>query len=341
MILTAFKCPWPNCGRKFNVNSNMRRHYRNHITSSRNQGASLLAPSSSTPELQAINRDEIPALVPAMLPHSHPPNPPSISTPRILVSKPDGPDPSTDKRLQPLRSHRGKFYHDDHNHFLGTNERKHVETHGSYPIHRQLSLGSNRSADSYASAILNPDEDEQSRWKYSDMQSPPTSSHSSLSDGDDGSDVDMFADDNTSQSHQAPSFPLTRVRVGSLDSSYRPRRFASPPFTEKGGGYEPNRETHSTHFPTTSSRLTLSNDSSDRWVSASTILSPSISEVSSSAVSRPSSPEEVARRHSEPSTTQPRYSASKPCFETLRDSRVSTMLRPAFMRSSSSLQNTR
>ena len=30
--LTAFRCPWPNCGREFNVNSNMRRHYRNHTT---------------------------------------------------------------------------------------------------------------------------------------------------------------------------------------------------------------------------------------------------------------------------------------------------------------------
>ncbi|KAF9461442.1 hypothetical protein BDZ94DRAFT_1221397, partial [Collybia nuda] len=29
---TPFRCPWPNCGREFNVNSNMRRHYRNHNT---------------------------------------------------------------------------------------------------------------------------------------------------------------------------------------------------------------------------------------------------------------------------------------------------------------------
>jgi hypothetical protein len=28
--ITAFHCPYPNCGREFNVNSNMRRHYRNH-----------------------------------------------------------------------------------------------------------------------------------------------------------------------------------------------------------------------------------------------------------------------------------------------------------------------
>ncbi|RDB30242.1 C2H2 finger domain transcription factor mtfA [Hypsizygus marmoreus] len=29
---TPFRCPWPDCGREFNVNSNMRRHYRNHTT---------------------------------------------------------------------------------------------------------------------------------------------------------------------------------------------------------------------------------------------------------------------------------------------------------------------
>ncbi|KAN0109506.1 hypothetical protein V8E52_009149, partial [Russula decolorans] len=28
-----FRCPFPNCGREFNVNSNMRRHYRKHLTS--------------------------------------------------------------------------------------------------------------------------------------------------------------------------------------------------------------------------------------------------------------------------------------------------------------------
>lgn len=30
LVYIAFQCPYPNCGREFNVNSNMRRHYRNH-----------------------------------------------------------------------------------------------------------------------------------------------------------------------------------------------------------------------------------------------------------------------------------------------------------------------
>lgn len=30
LCVSAFRCPWPKCGREFNVNSNMRRHLRNH-----------------------------------------------------------------------------------------------------------------------------------------------------------------------------------------------------------------------------------------------------------------------------------------------------------------------
>ena len=40
-LYIAFRCPWPNCGREFNVNSNMRRHHRNH--------ASPASASSSSP----------------------------------------------------------------------------------------------------------------------------------------------------------------------------------------------------------------------------------------------------------------------------------------------------
>jgi hypothetical protein len=31
-VLAAYTCPFPNCSRQFNVNSNMRRHYRTHFT---------------------------------------------------------------------------------------------------------------------------------------------------------------------------------------------------------------------------------------------------------------------------------------------------------------------
>ncbi len=36
----AYECPFPGCGRKFNVNSNMRRHFRNHTSPSRQTAAS-------------------------------------------------------------------------------------------------------------------------------------------------------------------------------------------------------------------------------------------------------------------------------------------------------------
>lgn len=37
----AFECPYPGCGRQFNVSSNMRRHYRNHSSPSAMQGAGM------------------------------------------------------------------------------------------------------------------------------------------------------------------------------------------------------------------------------------------------------------------------------------------------------------
>ncbi|KAJ7747434.1 hypothetical protein DFH07DRAFT_747799 [Mycena maculata] len=50
---TPFRCPHPNCGRAFNVNSNMRRHFRNHGTPGYGDGPSPLSlpphPSSSYP----------------------------------------------------------------------------------------------------------------------------------------------------------------------------------------------------------------------------------------------------------------------------------------------------
>ncbi|KAK0212068.1 hypothetical protein DFS33DRAFT_1463469 [Desarmillaria ectypa] len=41
---TPFRCPFPGCGREFNVNSNMRRHYRNHT----NPGATSSGPAHSS-----------------------------------------------------------------------------------------------------------------------------------------------------------------------------------------------------------------------------------------------------------------------------------------------------
>lgn len=60
---TAFICPYPGCQRRFNVNSNMRRHYRNHVSNSRRRDAvaRLVEPTSQnlppTPPLSASPTD--------------------------------------------------------------------------------------------------------------------------------------------------------------------------------------------------------------------------------------------------------------------------------------------
>lgn len=52
ILLLAFICMYPGCNRRFNVNSNMRRHYRNHLTPRRGDLASkFLHPAS--PSLSA------------------------------------------------------------------------------------------------------------------------------------------------------------------------------------------------------------------------------------------------------------------------------------------------
>lgn len=51
----AFRCPWPNCGREFNVNSNMRRHYRNHTTPGYNRGGVGANPPPIAPHPQSLS----------------------------------------------------------------------------------------------------------------------------------------------------------------------------------------------------------------------------------------------------------------------------------------------
>ena len=60
---TAFICPYPGCQRRFNVNSNMRRHYRNHVSNNRRRDAvaRLIEPTPPnmppTPPLSASPTD--------------------------------------------------------------------------------------------------------------------------------------------------------------------------------------------------------------------------------------------------------------------------------------------
>lgn len=51
MHLLAFQCPYPGCNRKFNVNSNMRRHWRNHLSASRSRRDSVTQMPEIMPSL--------------------------------------------------------------------------------------------------------------------------------------------------------------------------------------------------------------------------------------------------------------------------------------------------
>jgi len=71
----AFRCPWPNCGREFNVNSNMRRHYRNHVGP---QGAG--AAGNAAPSWRAVA-----AAAPKLPPAPHHVPPPGIPPPEMMA----------------------------------------------------------------------------------------------------------------------------------------------------------------------------------------------------------------------------------------------------------------
>ena len=66
VCVSAFRCPWPNCGREFNVNSNMRRHYRNHTAPEnshsrrwrRRDAPSLAMMNDEVPTAMAMRRSE-------------------------------------------------------------------------------------------------------------------------------------------------------------------------------------------------------------------------------------------------------------------------------------------
>jgi hypothetical protein len=55
--IVAFRCPHPTCGREFNVNSNMRRHFRNHTL----PGTCQLRRSSRdhSPQIQRTQRTHV------------------------------------------------------------------------------------------------------------------------------------------------------------------------------------------------------------------------------------------------------------------------------------------
>jgi hypothetical protein len=67
LFFPAFRCPWPNCGREFNVNSNMRRHYRNHTT----PGFSRAQPADSRRKRRRVDNTLNPSSFPTVNHHHH------------------------------------------------------------------------------------------------------------------------------------------------------------------------------------------------------------------------------------------------------------------------------
>ncbi|KAF7291292.1 C2H2 finger domain transcription factor mtfA [Mycena indigotica] len=80
---TPFRCPYPNCGRAFNVNSNMRRHYRNHsIALSAAANAVAARPGSSCASTFSSCSSGDALTLKATLQRSTPPHSPMTSSPR-------------------------------------------------------------------------------------------------------------------------------------------------------------------------------------------------------------------------------------------------------------------
>ena len=68
-FFAAFTCAFPGCNRKFNVNSNMRRHYRNHLTARRRDAVARMVQPG--PPTSAAGMSRVPSqLSPAMVPMS-------------------------------------------------------------------------------------------------------------------------------------------------------------------------------------------------------------------------------------------------------------------------------
>lgn len=89
----AFRCPFPNCGREFNVNSNMRRHYRKHLSSATpqapRQGSSFYSSQGSPGlDIQIIRYHD-------HQPDTHPPDAGPSVPPADSSSDARGPRPTS------------------------------------------------------------------------------------------------------------------------------------------------------------------------------------------------------------------------------------------------------
>jgi len=159
--------------------------------------------------------------------------------------------------------------------------------------------------------------------KYAPIPSPP-SSQSSLSDADHGSGLHMDLKRDKQLQSRSRHPQLTHQSESSCPSSY----------------LHTGSQHHLPEVPTSvhcedklNGNQTLSHPNPTSRVWQSYYQQPCDSSSNSSlALSRMPSPEEYGRHLSESltSSSRPKYNPSKPYLESLKDSRVSTTLRPAF-----------
>jgi len=292
---SAFKCPWPNCGREFNVNSNMRRHYRNHISPTRSQAmsASSNGPQMDPNEVPALAHAPIPDLLRPALAHHDIYGPPSVHGPsHILVSTSEGQNP-VDHGSSTSSS--GEMYHHLYRRELEWKQERNRKKDGLDHYYRDVTAVQDQHHQKSEQNISAIDLDHMGS-KYAPMPSPP-SSKSSLSDADHGSGLHMNLKCDKQLQPQSQHLQLTRP--SSQSESSHPWSCPRPP-SQLGQSYYEQPIYSSSN--------------------------------SSLALSRTSSPEEHGCHLSESSTSssRPKYNPSKPYLESLKDSRVSTTLRPAF-----------
>ena len=318
----AFKCPWPNCGREFNVNSNMRRHYRNHISPARSQAMSI---HSASHHFQ-MDPNEVPTVVRPPSANHDIYDPPSVhKPPHVLVSTSEG--QNSVYHGSSTSSSSGEMYHANLNPYQRELERKQERNRKKHIFPDGLDLY-------YRGATAVQHEHHQKSFlsgqdisamdldhmdsKYAPMPSPP-SSQSSLSDADHGSSLhmDMKRDKQLQPRSRHPQ--LTRPLAQSESSRPSSCLHQQPAPTSMHCEDELNGDQINSHHRSPPSQLRQSYYEQPGYSSSN----------SSLALSRTSSPEEQGH-HLSTSPSRPKYNPSKPYLESLKDSRVSTTLRPAF-----------
>ena len=290
--------------------------------------------SSSSPMANHFRMDpnEVPALVHAPVPHIlRPPlahhdiyGPQSLhGPPHILVSTSEGQN-AVDHGSS-TSSSSGEMYHTNHHLYRREPERKqeinrtkHTFPDGPDLYYRDVTAVQDQHYQKSGQDTSAMDLDHMGS-KYAPMPSPP-SSQSSLSDADHGSGLRMDLKRDKQLQPRSWHPQLTRQSESSCPPSYLHSQHHRSDVPTSVHCEDEGNQTNS--HPNSTSRVWQSYYQRPGYSSSN----------SSLALSRTPSPEEHARHLSESltSSSRPKYNPSKPYLESLKDSRVSTTLRPAF-----------